>query len=228
MTKNNLILGVSLFFGMLVSPSVYAQTITIGKQVWCKKNLDVSTFNGGDPIPEAKTNEEWQYYADNHEPAWCYYDNDPANGIKYGKLYNFFAVNDFRYLAPTGYHIPSDDEWKILENYLGSSAGKKMKSTSGWGNWSLMDSPKVTPGNGSNSSGFSGLPGGGRLYYEGFDGVGSHGYWWSSSEYFENDSYTDTGQAWTIGLGGPDYFYMNPSNKYEGYSVRCIKGGYFD
>ena len=130
------------------------QTVTIGTQVWMTKNLDVDHFRNGDPIPQAKTDEEWQKAGENKQPAWCYYDNDPANGVKYGKLYNWYAVNDERGLAPEGYHVPSDKEWTVLIDYLGGEevAGEKMKSTSGW----------EENGNGSNSSGFTALPGGYR------------------------------------------------------------------
>ena len=104
---------VSLIFILLIGFGCisYAQTITIGTQVWMTKNLDVATFRNGDPIPQAKTDEEWEKAGENQQPAWCYYDNDPANGAKYGKLYNWYAVNDSRGLAPVGYHIPSDAEW---------------------------------------------------------------------------------------------------------------------
>jgi hypothetical protein len=81
--------------------------------VWMTKNLDVSTFRNGDPIPEAKSEKEWENAAKNQKPAWCYYDNDVQNGKKYGKLYNWYAVNDSRGLAPKGYHIPSESEWNL-------------------------------------------------------------------------------------------------------------------
>ena len=123
---------VSLIFILLIGFGCisYAQRIAIGAQVWMTKNLDVATFRNGDPIPQAKTNEEWVKAGDNQQPAWCYYDNDPANGTKYGKLYNWYAVNDSRGLVPVGYHIPSDAEWKILTDFLGGEevAGKKMKN----------------------------------------------------------------------------------------------------
>jgi uncharacterized protein (TIGR02145 family) len=109
--------------------SIFSQTVQIGTQVWMTKNLDLSTFRNGDPIPEAKTEEEWTKAGENHQPAWCYYDKDVTNGAKYGKLYNWYAVNDARGLAPVGYHIPTDDEWMDLEDFLGPDAGDKMKST---------------------------------------------------------------------------------------------------
>ncbi|MBM3920821.1 MAG: hypothetical protein FJ347_06290, partial [Sphingomonadales bacterium] len=150
----------------------YAQFVSIGGQVFMSKNLDVSTFRNGDPIPQAKTYEEWGRAGENQQPAWCYYNNDPANGAKYGKLYNWYAVNDSRGLAPEGWHVPSDAEWTILTDYLGSDAGTKMKSKTGWNE----------NGNGTNSSGFSGLPGGTRNYNGTFYTIGYDGYWWSSSE----------------------------------------------
>jgi hypothetical protein len=123
---------------LTISNFAVAQTpneVKIGTQVWMTKNLNVDKFRNGDPIPQAKTREEWKAAGENKQPAWCYYDNDPANGVKYGKLYNWYAVNDARGLAPAGYHVPSDAEWTILENQLGSDAGTKMKSTSGWEGW---------------------------------------------------------------------------------------------
>ena len=93
---------------------------TNGPQVWMRKNLDVSTFRNGDPIPYAKTAEEWKAAGDNKQPAWCYYDNDTVNFKKYGGLYNWYAVNDPRGLAPEGYHIPTDEEWR---NFIASIKG---------------------------------------------------------------------------------------------------------
>jgi len=109
--------------------------VKIGTQVWTSKNLDVSTFRNGDPIPQAKNAEEWKKAGENRQPAWCYYNNNEQNGKVYGKLYNWHAVNDSRGLAPNGYHIPSDAEWTILTDKLGGEeiAGKKMKSKQGWG-----------------------------------------------------------------------------------------------
>ena len=206
---------VSLIFILLIGFGCisYAQTITIGTQVWMTKNLDVATFRNGDPIPQAKTDEEWEKAGDNQQPAWCYYDNDPANGAKYGKLYNWYAVNDSRGLAPSGYHIPSDAEWTILTDFLGGEkvAGTKMKSTDFWADY------EGNSGNGTNESGFSGLPGGLRFFNGTFLTIGKFGYWWSSTENF-------TGNAWPRFLyyfnGG---VYRNYFNKQDGFSVRCLR-----
>lgn len=93
-------------------------SVTIGRQKWMTKNLNVDKFRNGDPIPEARTYREWVEAAEDEMPAWCYYDNDTANGEKYGKLYNWYAVSDPRGIAPEGWHVPSKAEWKMLTDYL--------------------------------------------------------------------------------------------------------------
>ena len=184
------------------------KSVKIGTQTWTTENLNVSTFRNGDPIPEAKTDEEWKRADENKQPAWCYYENDPKNGVKYGKLYNWYAVNDPRGLAPAGWHIPTDEEWTTLENQLGDD-GKKMKSTSGWNSWeedltcknceswnaeyrkktachickdTRVNGKKTHSGNGTNSSGFSGLPGGYRFGSGYFFDIGNYGDWWGRAE----------------------------------------------
>src|SRR5712675_951158 len=106
------------------------KTVRIGTQEWMAENLNVSHFKNGDEIPEAKTNEEWKKASDEHKPAWCNYDNDLMNGKKYGKLYNWYAVNDPRGLTPNGWHVPSNSEcFEHLIKFLGGEdvAGGKMK-----------------------------------------------------------------------------------------------------
>ncbi len=177
--------------------------VKIGKQVWMSENLQTSTYRNGDSVRYARTNEEWVDAADNREGAWCYYDNDEQNGKTYGKLYNWYAVNDSRGLAPKGYHIPSDEEWTVLTDYLGGEtiAGFKMKSTTGWQN----------NGNGDNSSGFNGLPGGLRNSAGTFGGIGEHGGWWSSSE-------DKTYSAWFRSL----YYYNDNVARYYNYKERGL------
>lgn len=193
--------GVSTEEGTSTEEGV-SKDVNIGKQVWMSKNLNVVTFRNGTPIPEAKTNEDWIKANENNKPAWCYYNNDPANGAKYGKLYNWFAVNDPRGLAPKGYHIPSDEEWTVLTDYLGGYrvAGKEMKSTSDW----------AQNGYNTNSSGFSGLPCGARSSQGSFRGMGSYGTYW--------------GTSWTRTL---DYEYSSVSEGGGevggGFSVRCLR-----
>jgi hypothetical protein len=97
------------------------ETIQIGGQKWMKHNLTVVTFRNGDTIPNAKTNEEWERARFTEKPAWCHFKNDSANDLKLGKLYNWYAINDPRKLAPAGWHIPGDDDWTEL---LGNTKGK--------------------------------------------------------------------------------------------------------
>jgi len=180
--------------------------VTIGSQIWTSKNLNVSTYRNGDVIPQVQDPNAW---ANLTTGAWCYYNNDASNDTICGKLYNWYAVNDPRGLAPKGFHIPSDAEWTVLTNYLGGEeiAGKKMKSTSGW----------KEDGNKRNSSGFSGHPGGSRGKSGSFRNFGGYGYWWSSTE-------DDSTNAWNHNL-----YYCNGivyrSNDYKesGLSVRCLR-----
>ena len=209
MKKNNLILTIVVLTVILFSTSGYAQTVTIGTQVWTSKNLNVSTYRNGDVIPQVQDKKAW---ANLTTGAWCYYGNDASNGTKYGKLYNWYAVNDPRGLAPQGWHVPSDAEWTILETALGGSlvAGGKMKEA-GTLNWTTPNT------GGNNNSGFAGLPGGYRNGNGSFDFVGDSGYWWSSTEYF-------TSTAWFRYLYYSNgLIYRNGFSKYYGFSVRCLR-----
>jgi uncharacterized protein (TIGR02145 family) len=111
--------------------------VKIGSQIWMTKNLNVDRFRNGDPINEAKTISEWKKAGNNGEPVWCYAYFDASNGVKYGKLYNWFAVNDSRGLAPLGWHIPTIEEFEKLEEFLNEPllSTSKIKSTSGWSSW---------------------------------------------------------------------------------------------
>jgi uncharacterized protein (TIGR02145 family) len=197
------------------------ETVDIGNQTWMAENLNVSTFRNGDPIPEAKTEEEWRLANKQGKPTWCYYDNNRENGTKYGKLYNWFAVNDSRGLAPKGWHIPNDVEWTTLIRFLGgeTDAGVKMKSTSGWNDLedSRLIDKKTQSVNVTNSSGFSGIPGGDRSYIGTFDDMGIDASWWSSTE-DGKDRASFRGLNYSTG-------YVNGSLglKEFGFSVRCIK-----
>jgi uncharacterized protein (TIGR02145 family) len=183
--------------------------IKLGTQTWASKNLSVTVFRNGDAIQEARTNKEWVNAGREGKPAWCYYGNNKENDKKYGKLYNWFAVSDPRGLAPDGWHIPSYAEWVQLITFLGgeNNSGIKMKSTSGW----------EDIGNGTNSSGFSALPGGWRSSIGEFKGIRGNGTWWSSTEFSQTN-------AWYMSLE-----YINnitiigsESGKENGVSVRCI------
>lgn len=154
-------------------------TVSIGSQVWMAENLDVATFRNGDLIQEVASEVEW--IKTGIPPAWCYYANDQQNTGKYGRLYNSYAVNDPRGLAPVGWHIPSDSEWTVLSTYLGGEliAGGKIKETKGW------SFPNTSA---SNSSGFSAIPSGLRHFEGHFKDFGDIATWWSSTK-SSSDSY---------------------------------------
>jgi uncharacterized protein (TIGR02145 family) len=212
-----------IFFGLLIQLQVSAQTAflikdidgfqyqtaRLGTQTWMAQNLNVTQFRNGDPIPEAETPEAWRKANLEGTPAWCYYNNDPANAFAYGKLYNWYAVSDPRGLAPQKWHIPNQEEWSRLINFLGGKqqAGPKMKATSGWNKG----------GNGNNKSGFMALPGGSRDENGSFIGIGNYGYFWTQQE---QASYT----AWGCDLGfGYTQINRFSYQKGNGFSVRCVR-----
>lgn len=210
----------------LSRPSNNGNFVTIGSQIWTKLNLDVATYSDGTPIPQV-TQTQWENLTTG---AWCYYNNDPANGVIYGKLYNWYAVAGIydaasaanpalrKRLAPNGWHIPSDAEWTTLITFLGgeSVAGGKMKATgtlqAGTGLWQAPNTAAT------NESGFSGLPAGFRYYDGPFCCRGSNVVWWSSSEN------STANAAWNFNLNY-DGSSVNVGNgdKGFGFSVRCVK-----
>lgn len=186
-----------------------SKTVSIGKSEWMIENLNVTKYRNGDPIKQAKTPEEWAKCFKNKEGCWCYYENDDSNGKKYGKLYNWYAVNDTRGLAPKGWKIPSAEDWDKLVESLGGKeeAGKKMKSSIDWSESC----------NASNASGFFGIPGGFRSSEGKFFFKDTYALWWSSSDYKNNT-------AWYM------YLYCNLDfavkyyySKGDGFSIRCVK-----
>jgi uncharacterized protein (TIGR02145 family) len=189
-------------------------SVTIGNQIWMNKNLDVSTYRNGDTIPQVTDMIKW---VNLKTGAWCYYNNDSANGRIYGKLYNWYAVNDPRDLAPAGWHIPSKTEWNNLSNRLGGEfeAGGKLKEP-GTAHW-------LSPNDGaSNSTGFTGLPGGFREADK-FNFINGIGRWWCSTEV--NDGITEPGVAaitFQLDYISP-YIGTGGDTKAFGHSVRCVK-----
>ena len=181
--------------------------IPIGTQIWTTRNLEVTTYRNGDVIPQVTDPTAWGALTTG---AWCYYNNDPANGAIYGKLYNWFAVNDPRGLAPVGYHIPLSSEWTTLTTYLGGDIGGKMKTT-GTSQW-------LPPNTGAtNSSGFSGLPGGYRTSDGTSYGIGETVYWWTFSQINTINALTRFLVYYTSSVGSTNY------DKKGGFSVRLIK-----
>jgi uncharacterized protein (TIGR02145 family) len=191
------------------------KTVTIGTQQWMAENLKVTKYNDGTAIPNITDNTQWK---NNITGAWSYFNNDVANNTKYGKLYNWYAVskisNGNKNVCPTGWHVPTDAEWTVLTDYLGgaSVAGGKMKEvdTTSW------ISPNIDA---TNTSLFTGLPGGFRYDGGDYSYVGNYGNWWSSTE-------SDTGTAWSRYLSDYDddagRGYGFGTKKY-GLSVRCLR-----
>ena len=194
------------------------KTVEIGDQTWMAKNLAVTKYNDGTEIPLVTEISVWTNLT---TPGYCWYKNDKATyGKTYGALYNWYVVETSR-LCPSGWHVPTDDEWKTLEMTLGMSyaeadqmeyrgvdIGDKLKTTSGW----------YLSGGGSDESGFSALPGGSRHHFTGwFREVREYGYWWSSSEY-------SSLFAWERHLRYRMSLVCRVDmNKGDGYSVRCVK-----
>lgn len=181
------------------------ETVAICNKNWTTTNLNVSKYRNGDIIPQVTDASQWAALTTG---AWCYYGN--ISLISYGKLYNWYAVIDPRGLAPVGYHIPSDAEWTSLTTCLGSEAGGALKDT-GTIDW-------TSPNTGAtNSSGFTGLPGGGRIFGGSFFYFGNGGDWWSTSEF-------NTTYAWGSHMDYSNVVLDRVSNfKTFGFSVRCIK-----
>lgn len=198
-------------------------SVQIGTQFWQPTNLNLTAYSDGTPIPEVTDKTAWVGLTTG---AWCYYNNDPANGAIYGKLYNWYAVagiwneasktdiSQRKKLVPPGYHIPSDFEWSILIEYLGGGtiAGGKMKET-GLAHW---NGPNMDA---TNTSGFTGLPGGYRNESSGnFYEIGDEGIWWSSSN---GDGYE---WSWRRDLNLNDGQVRRKNFKwFNGYSVRYVK-----
>ena len=183
-------------------------SVTIGTQEWMTENLRTSKYSDGTSIPHVTDGDEW---SDLETAAWCHYDNDSQHDSTYGKLYNWYAVETGK-LCPTGWHVPTDAEWDVLEDYLTANGhsekeGTALKSTSGWN----------SVGNGTDNYGWLGLPGGYRYYNGDFGLIGSRGYWWSSSQF-------NTSNAWYRYLSyANDNVYRYFNNKRNGLSVRCLR-----
>jgi len=213
-----------LLFGLLVFSIIKNQaqtvadiegnvynTVTIGDRVWMVENLKTTKYCNGDSIPNVTDGIQWSSIVGG---AYCNYNNDTNVSNNYGRLYNWYAVNDNRKIAPTGWHVASKDDWEALRTYVGNIqyAGGKIKEA-GVAHW-------FAPNTGAtNESGFTALPGGARY------GIGSYlfydlrylGYWWSSTQYNSSEAYycylvyNDA----VMSLGGC-------TNKLLGYSVRCV------
>jgi uncharacterized protein (TIGR02145 family) len=201
----------SIIFGYEID-NLY-ETVTIGEQVWMQYNLDVCHYRNGDPILHAQTKEEWESAGAQGTGVWCYYDNDPENGKIYGKLYNWYAVNDERGIAPEGWKVPNDDNWVELTTLLGDAAGAKLS-----GSYDLWEEGDLRNHKDFNSTGFAGLPGGYR-FYMGPSSVGIRitSSWWTSSEYSQLFA-----SFWYIFYDSENLDRYENFKRY-GLAVRCIR-----
>ena len=188
-------------------------SISICNQEWMKRNLDVVTYANGDTIPEVTDQAAWDTLTTG---AWCYFNNNPSLGNTYGKLYNWYAVNDPRGLAPAGWHVPTKNDWSNLMLCIDQNAdtassllfsdllNHALRAFYGWNGSCQTD----------NHTDFSALPGGSRQLA--FGGVSDQCHMWSSTE-----SDIDISNTFQIDfcrvIGRMNY------SKNTGLSVRCLK-----
>jgi uncharacterized protein (TIGR02145 family) len=203
------------------SSFVNLTSVTIGSQIWSAKNLDVAKYRNGDPIPQVTQPTAWQNLTTG---AWCWYNNDSATyAAVYGRLYNWYAVNDPRGLAPAGWHVANEMDWNRIGKYLdqtvdttisingniGTTIGGSLKEI-GVNHW-------YSPNSGAtNISGFTGLPGGMRVPLDGsparFMSIGVYGTWWTSDAWWH----------W-IDCSHAGIYENNDLGINCGLSVRCVK-----
>jgi uncharacterized protein (TIGR02145 family) len=187
------------------------KTVTIGELTWMAENLNVSKFRNGDVIMEAKNWDEWNKALEEKRPAFCYFNFD--NESKNGKLYNRFAIEDKRVLAPEGFRVSSSNDWITLltplkptsEQNRGFKSSKELKTTSGW-----------NKKNGTNSWGFSAYPYG-ELYQNTFRSEGDAVVYWGGIRYEEKPDIIKIESYYN----GTNIFLMDPYN--SGVYVRCVK-----
>jgi len=214
----NIILGITENTVSDIDGNIY-EIIQIGDQLWMAENLKVTHFNNGDEIPTGYSASEWDTI---HDDAYAVYDDDPANAEIYGNLYNYYAVDDSRGICPPNYHIPTDDEWYVLLEYLGGDSGEnwiiaggKMKDV---GTIEDGDGMWYAPNEGANNeSDFTVIPAGFRLndgqYYEnGYYGI----FWSSTAEYYTNAFF-----MWYL-LHDESRLYRGLFDSQTGLSVRCL------
>jgi uncharacterized protein (TIGR02145 family) len=185
------------------------KVVTIGNRDWMAMNLKTTKYNDGTPIPLVTVEAGWARLS---SPGYCWYKNEEESFKEsYGALYNWYTINTGK-LCPVGWHVPDDNEWTLLTNYLGGEnvAGGKLKQT-GSDYW-------VDPNTGAtNERGFSALPGGFRYYDGKFFDFGFSGYWWSSGE-------LSASRAWFRFIYyNETNFYRFDNSKNNGFSVRCIR-----
>lgn len=188
-----------LFTSFIPAGQYLPEQVLIGTDTWMTHNLDVAEYRNGDPIPEAKSAADWDGYAQKKTGCWCYYNNDTANRAKHGKLYNWYAVNDVRGLAPRGWRVPAVEDWNNLLKAIG---GKKNTIQ-------LFRSKE-------KGVGFNGHYSGGRGVNGVFIYQGAYAYWWTTTR-----RNAGSGFAMMSYQGGLPMKKWN-LKKETGASVRCL------
>jgi len=205
-----------------VEGNIY-KTVKIGGQWWMAENLKTTKYRNGHYIPVATNQTDWKSTTIG---AYCYYENNSDNIESYGLLYNWFAISDSNNLAPEGWHIPTDDDWKKMEMHLGMNQPEADKA--GWRGSNEGDQLKVEGHLGwseygtvwpTNTSGFTAYGSCCRLPNAeyGQPGLKSTGFWWTSSESTGNEAfyrYLDYKNS---------NIFRSHDSKYYGFSVRCVK-----
>lgn len=184
--------------------------VKIGMQSWMVENLMVSHYNNGDSIPNVLENEKWGYLTTG---ACCNYNNEISNGKKYGKLYNWYAIDDKRIIAPIGWHVATDEDWTTLTSYLGGEeiAAAKLQED-GTAHWRTVK-PEA-----NNEVGFSAIPAGSRTFDEGiFESIEDRACWWTATGLKE--------AAWIRDIFDNEFLniFRRCGIKSYGHSVRCVK-----
>jgi uncharacterized protein (TIGR02145 family) len=202
-----------------IDGNVY-NVVSIGNQCWMKENLRTTRYKNGTTIPTGLSDAQWQA---NTSGAYSVYKDSAQNDSVYGKLYNWYAVADTNGLCPTGWHAPEDWEWNVLAKAIDPNAdticngcvqslilGGAMKEI-GLTHW-------ASPNTGAtNSSGFTGLPGGIRYGSGAYGYVGYYGYWWSATQFSSADAYYRYMDCSRSGVSRSSY------EETYGFSVRCVR-----
>ena len=240
-SNSNLIIGNFTNTISNITNDTAIKSVKIGTQTWTSENLNVSTFRNGDPIPEARTKQEWILAGNHEQPAWCYYNNDSENGKVYGKLYNWYAVIDTRGIAPKGWHIPSIKDWEIMfktldpktkftpgdfmdsidgvyQVFYSEVIGEKLKSKTEWENSTVYPDKLCGVGcNGNNLSGLNIKPS---------SHINNHAYFMEKTNCMLWTS--NTGSPWGGGyfieiLNETDRASLTSTGPVNGLAIRCVK-----
>ena len=164
----------------VVQDPIDVPAVLIGEQRWMSRNVAVTTFRNGEIIPLVSTAAEWAAAGADGRAARVAYNNDIRNVARWGYLYNYAAVTDARGICPSRWRVPDDADWRVLENWLGggAQAATALRANTGW----------EADGGGTNSTGFSALPGGWRTQTGTFFLAGRIAYFWSTSRAGRNST----------------------------------------